>query len=155
MNLLYATTGSINTAALISTERKQRLRSEKHRGFGMRILGFFQLRSSIRQQCMCSRDMSCQLHPRIRAQQLQAKEGQHAISAHQRRVWPRDFNCHVNCDFSEGFKLRLAKANALPQKPAPAKFQEHFPKIFGACSCTRTSEAAGCDPAPAKQLAKG
>lgn len=29
MNLLYATTGSINTAALISTERKQRLRSEK------------------------------------------------------------------------------------------------------------------------------
>lgn len=38
---------------------------------------------------------------------------------------------HVNCDFSKGFKLRLAKANALPQKPAPAKFQGPLPKYLG------------------------
>lgn len=41
MNLLYATTGSTNTAALIFTEGEQKLRREKLQGFGMRILGVF------------------------------------------------------------------------------------------------------------------
>lgn len=82
MNLSYATTGSINTVALIFTEREQRLRGEKHQEFGMRILVFLQMCSSIRQECMYSRDVSCQLHPQIRAQQLKPKKGQLIMSAH-------------------------------------------------------------------------
>lgn len=38
---------------------------------------------------------------------------------------------HVYGQYSKGVKLSLAKANVLLQEPAPAKFQEAYPKYVG------------------------
>lgn len=107
MNLLYATTDSIKTVALFFLQKGNKdLGKEKHQAFGMRTLVFFQVHSSIRQQCICSRDMSCQLHPEIRAQQPKPKKGQHITECPSVKILAKGLQVsHVNCDFPKASNL--------------------------------------------------